>query len=123
MPAENREEHGANPNRQHHDAKAERADGLERPNTGEEDVKLLEHPLERCLQNREDRKRVEVRDHHAAVPRWVASWWTRRASRQLMYVSGTRSIPPSWNGWQRAIRRTASHQPRRAPKRRIASAP
>ena len=85
--------------------KPERADRLQRADVREDVDQLLEHPRERVLQDREDRERVESArggwgcgGDHAALPGWVASRCTRRAARQLMYVSGTGSMPPSWHG-------------------------
>src|SRR4029077_7931222 len=44
------------------------------------------------------------------------------AARENSPASGTRSTPPGVKGWQRERRRSASHEPRRAPWIRTASA-
>ena len=73
LPLEDREQNGPDADGQHHHGKTEGADRLQRPDGRKEVDQLLEHPLERSLEDREDRERVEIRDHHAGLPAWVVS--------------------------------------------------
>src|SRR5207302_1455430 len=105
------------------DGNAKRADGSEDADVGQRVVEANDGNLDRRNQESEDVERVK-RDYGVNVPalrasRSARSWWCR--CHQLTYCSGTGSWPLPPNGRQREIRRTAIHQPRRAPNRWIAS--
>src|SRR5579884_959963 len=113
LPVEHREQHGADQQREHHNGEPEGADRLQDVDAGKGTRQLLEQPLERG--------REEAEDVHEPAFAPAPASRRRRASRQLTYSTGTGSYPPAWKGWQRAMRRTASHQPRLGPNRWIAS--